>query len=327
MLSGKAKWLSLMMLALGLSLTPALSGLAASAAEEQTPTIKQMKLSIWPEYDESSVLVMYSGEFAQNTAFPREVSLRTPKDARITVVEGDDPKGQHLDLNYKTKEEADYKVVSFTLPNPVFRFEYYFNPIGSEPLRNIDYAFSATYPIDKMEVEIQQPLRSTEFKVDPVAAPIGADKQGLKYSQLVFSNVPVDRKIELKLSYSKPDNRPSASKDQASTSGGEVSNSSNSNIGLLFIGIGVVGLLAGLAISWRQRRLVPRGDSSMRSILVESQSRPMRSSMKTAAESTSRKSQAVTSFCTGCGAAIEATDHFCRFCGNKSKRGAYAQNP
>ena len=51
---------------------------AATAADQ--PTIRQMSLSVWPEYDEPSVLVIYQGEFNDSGTFPRKVSFRLPEE-------------------------------------------------------------------------------------------------------------------------------------------------------------------------------------------------------------------------------------------------------
>ncbi len=289
----------------------------AFAAEEGEPRVKQMKLSVWPEYDEPRVLVIYDGTFADTSGFPKQVSFRVPKGADVTQVCGISEKGEHLCQLFEVKQEADYNVVSYTLPVPHFFLEYYYNPVGSEAVRNIAYTFSAQHPTDRIDVEVQQPLRATDFAVTPTPLSTGADNQGFKYSQLSFEKVVPGQKIELNISYTKQDSRPSVPKKQ--DVGGGFADSSNLNIWILLGGAAVLGLVAYFVISRRPARLVPQpAGYGGKAGSQGSYSRPSVYSKQTGRGRGAAKAQGG-GFCTGCGAPLDADDRFCPKCGKRSK--------
>lgn len=291
----------------------------AFAAEEAGPRVKQMKLSFWPEYDEPRVLVIYDGEFADKSGFPKEVRFRVPKGAEISQVCGIGDKGDHLCQLYEVKQEADYNVVVYTVPVPHFLLEYYVNPVGGEQTRNIAYSFSASYPMDKLDVEVQQPLRSTDFTLSPMPLSTGSDGQGFKYSQLSFEKVVPDQKIELKMSYSKQDNRPSVPKKQGSGATGGV-DSSNLNLWVLLGGSALLGLAAFIVIGRRPNRLVPQAAGyGGRSGGQANYARPSVYTKPTARAKGALKAQEAAAFCTGCGTPLAADDRFCPKCGKRSK--------
>ncbi|MCL5263742.1 MAG: zinc ribbon domain-containing protein [Chloroflexi bacterium] len=288
-------------------------------AEGEAPRVKQMKLSVWPEYDEPRVLVMYDGEFADKSGYPREVSFRLPKGADISQVCGISDKGEHLCQLYETKQDGDYIVLTYSVPVPHFFLEYYFNPVGSDAVRNLAYTFSATYPTDKLDVEIQQPLRSSDFTITPAAQLSNSDKDGFKYSLLSYKKLNQDQKVELNVSYSKQDNRPSVAKKQQGAPGGSV-DTGNVNLWALLGGSALFGLAAFYVVSRRPGRLSPRAAGyGPRAGGQPNYSKATVYSKQTGRSKATAKVQGASQFCTNCGTPMETGDHFCAGCGARSK--------
>lgn len=291
-------------------------------AEESGLRVAQMKLSVWPEYDEPRVLAIYDGELTDKTGYPKKVSFRVPKGAEVSQVCGLSDKGEHLCQLYEVKEEADYKVVTYELPVPHFFMEYYFNPVGSEALRDIAYDFSSVYPVDKLDIEVQQPLRSSDFAMTPLTTSTSSDNQGFKYSLLNYGRINADQKVDLKISYSKQDSRPSVPKKQQGAPAGGGVDTSNLNMWALLGGSALLGLMAYYVISRRPGRLIPQsagyggkagGQGNYSKTVVYS--RPAGRSKG------GSKAQGAAQFCTGCGNPIEAGDRFCARCGKRAKGG------
>jgi len=58
----------------------------AVSAHAQTPEhLAFLKISIWPEFDQPSVLVMYDGVLADTSNLPRAISVLIPADAQLFV--------------------------------------------------------------------------------------------------------------------------------------------------------------------------------------------------------------------------------------------------
>lgn len=71
-------------LTLGLLVTTALIAPPAMAETGEPLTIKNMKVSLWPEYDDPRVLVIYEGEFDNEVIFPQPVAFPVPLSSEIS---------------------------------------------------------------------------------------------------------------------------------------------------------------------------------------------------------------------------------------------------
>src|SRR5262249_48782354 len=74
------------------TLTAASSTVSGSPPSSTPPTesstethlvMPRLRLSIWPEYDDPRVLIMWRGEMAPHQAFPAHITLPLPKGAEI----------------------------------------------------------------------------------------------------------------------------------------------------------------------------------------------------------------------------------------------------
>ncbi|MCL5959661.1 MAG: hypothetical protein M1358_10175, partial [Chloroflexi bacterium] len=228
------------------------------AADDGHTSIKNLKISVEPEYDEPRVLVIYQGEFADKASFPKAVKFRLPKDAEIGQVCALSEKQEHLCQLYETKKGEDYIELSYTLPIPTFYIEYYYNPIQSDGAREIGFSYTHLYPADKVDVEVQQPLRSSDFSVYPNPLTTTSDNQGFKYSNLSFDNVRADQKLDLKINDTKQDKNPSVPKAQQGNGAPAVGAAPDVNVWLI---LGSAVTLAGVVyvgLSRRTRRFVPQ---------------------------------------------------------------------
>ncbi|MBI4317048.1 MAG: zinc ribbon domain-containing protein [Chloroflexi bacterium] len=295
-------------------------------AADEPARFKTMKLSVWPEYDEPRVLVIYDGQMAETSGYPKQIAFRVPKDAEMNQVCGISDKNEHLCQLYETKEDGDFKLITYNVPVPHFFLEYYWYPIRGEGQRDISYAFSTVSPMDKLEVEVQQPLRSIDFTVSPTPLTTASDNQGFKYAQYTYDKVNADQKLDLKIGYSKTDGNPSVPK-QKQGGGTGLGGSTNLNVWLLVAGAAIVGVVAYFGLS-RRSRLVAQPASSRTRPAIQTGARKQpgvyRPQSASSRPTTAQKTQAPASrapagrvFCTSCGAELTAGDRFCSECGQK----------
>ncbi len=180
-------------------------------------SIGRMRVSIWPEYDDRSILAIYDGRFRDSSSFPLKTSFLIPKDAVINDACSLSFEGQHFCQLYTTINRGLYDEVRLLLPYPNFYLSFHALPIDTgDAGRSLDYRIKANHPVETMEVDIQQPLRSTEFSISPptgTAAPVMQGEpsvvKGFKHHAYSLRDVKKDGESVFRISYQKDDPNPS----------------------------------------------------------------------------------------------------------------------
>ncbi len=240
-LAGKRVIALLMVVAMLVLALPAVPAFAAGDGM----VLKNAKVSVWPEYDDPRVLVIFEGTFVNtgNTDFNGNVSFNVPTGAQIgmacEIVDG----GGHSCQPYKTTAKSEdtqslsWKTTKAIKPGeeyPVF-LEYYYNPIKGTTDKTIDYNFLPSYKIEKLDLNIQQPLKAEKFTVSPAALSTSQDGQGFTNHNYSFTNKTDGDKLNFKLAYTKTDPNPSKPKplngNAAPQSTGDGGSGSGSSLG------------------------------------------------------------------------------------------------
>src|SRR5660397_288473 len=277
----------------------------------------QMKVSVWPEYDDPRVLVIYQGDLDSAVSLPARVEFNFPKGAEIGMACEVNPSGGHACKPYQLTDHGDYQTLSFLVESQrkVF-FEYYYEAFpgfpGTDPLREFDFTFRPGFSVDALSLEVQEPMRAREFTLDPEFPSVTSDSQGLNYHVLTDSDVKVGDVQTVSISYSKDDNDPSVTPGSA-TGSGEASreqaspDQQGSNTTLILI-VGVLGavalVLGGYAVL---RPASSRGRGSG--------SRGQRGQAGSAKRN--KKSGVGVRYCTHCGSQVESSSRFCPDCGSE----------
>ena len=125
-------------------------------------SIGRMKVSIMPEYDDPSVLAIYDGRFEEVSSYPIKTSFLIAKGSVISDACSLSHEGQHFCQLYKTINRGNYDEVSILLPYPNFYLSFHTPQLDVKiEKKAIEYQIRANHPIKTMEIDIQQPLRST----------------------------------------------------------------------------------------------------------------------------------------------------------------------
>ncbi len=178
-----------------------------SAAELE---IGRMRVAIWPEYDSSGVLYIYDGRFKKNELFPNETSFYVPPGAMISDVCSLSPKGQHFCQLYKQKSLGDFDEVHMRLPYPNFYLSFHIDPFkNSGEKRVFKHVMKARHNIDKLEIDLQQPLRAENFRILEPAGFEKSERKGFVHYMKVFENVKKGDVVTIAIEYVKKDHRPS----------------------------------------------------------------------------------------------------------------------
>ena len=299
----------LILLATALMLATILTGfygLPTALAQEEVLTIKNMDVRVWPEYDNQLVLVVYEGEFLDGSLFPQDVKFLAPLNADVgQVCALRQPSNEHWCQLAQTREEAGSLAISYELPIPTYFLEYYYDGIEGETDRGFAFEFQSPYSIQKLEIEVQQPLRSSNFSLSPEGAVGMSSGDGFKYYRYAFDDVAPGQVINIDASYAKSDTRPSKS----GASGGG---------GISAVVVIVVLALAALAVTgWFLMKRHQR--TSLRPAHATHSARKPRMTGPTPPAAQAAAKDAKATFCSQCGTPLEKGDKFCSDCGAKGK--------
>lgn len=187
------------------------SFLAASPAFPEDLTIGMMKVSLMPEFDAPSILVINEGKFLNKEVFPREAVFFLPSGVtKLTDACSLSPGGQHFCQLFDIENGAERNTMKVKLPYPDFFIDFQYTPFTPKKNadRNFDYGVESGYDIKNLVVVIQQPYRAERFKVEPDGG-TEFEKEGYKYYKYTFSDLKKGEKKVFHVSYFKADEKPS----------------------------------------------------------------------------------------------------------------------
>ncbi len=259
--------------------------------------ITSMNVSVWPEYDQPGVLVQYQGQIAgkSDKTNPREISFLVPKDAGVGAACAIKSDGNHTSETWKESDAGDgFVQVTFKLTEPTFHLEYYFNPLVGSPDKKIDFVYKAIMPADEIQLDIQHPLKATNFALNPDAPDSHKDSDGFTYHSYTFKQVAAGQKISSSVAYTKTDPKPSVTGQTNSVSAESASQNSPNLNQAIAVGI-VIGAIGIAGFFFLQRNV--------------------RQPTRTRAVRRDARGEQTGGFCTQCGNAMEAEDKFCARCG------------
>jgi len=271
----------------------------AVSAYAQTPEhLAFLKISIWPEFDQPSVLVMYDGVLADTSNLPRAISVLIPADAQLFVTTWYYPDGTLAPEQpaQQTKQDDGYTRVTFVVAQPKFRVEYYHDALHGAPDKSFDFAYKALGAVDAVTVEIQQPLRATDFSVTPAATSTRTANDGFQYWVQNHPRLAAGQILTAQVKYIKTDPHPSVLIPAITSSVQAPASGEASNWQLIFIVI-VLGMaiLVGLIV-WQQRL----------------RARPVPARPNRRRRDASARTEAL---CPRCGHALALDANFCSRCG------------
>lgn len=91
-----------------LSVVLAPSWAPALAQEPTGLRLERAHISVWPEYDDPRVLILYEGTFADNGGFPRVVEFLVPLGIDVNQAAGVTPDGRYLRQTYQIVSTVYY---------------------------------------------------------------------------------------------------------------------------------------------------------------------------------------------------------------------------
>ncbi len=245
---------------------------ASNALGASAPTkdlvIGRMKVAIMPEYDDPSILAIYDGKFEDVSNYPIKTSFLIPRGSVISDACSLSHEGQHFCQLYKTSNKGVQDEVSLILPYPNFYLSFHTPQLDvTGEKKELNYLIKANHTIKTMEVDIQQPLRSTEFSISPPGSATVSEKnaaisiiKGFNHFAYKLESISKDQENIFNINYIKSDPKPSVdikytSMKNSSTQSTPYETQRNiKTIIYILFGTGAIGIIAVAVWFFRSRK-------------------------------------------------------------------------
>jgi ribosomal protein L40E len=303
-----------------------------SARAQASITLDELQIAFWPEYDRSSMLVIYRGTLAPSLSLPASLTFSIP--ARYgppMAVAYSDAQGRLLNLQFTTAASGEVTTFSFETPSANFQFEYYDTSLDAgSPTRRYAFTGVAPYPIQSLILQVQQPVGASGLTATPALGSSTVGSDGLNYFEAVRNNVAVGESIALDLTYHKTDAALSSNNSQLSSANNTTSSGSTgpatsratSPVLIVSVIVGLVGVgLVGTGIVWfaRSRKASPVSVFASTVRPHREKGHPPRPK-EVAPSAPALASNRSSAFCHECGVRLQPEDVFCRNCGTQVRR-------
>ena len=129
---------------------------------------KNVRLWVFPEYDDPRLLVMLEGKIVGAQA-PVTVRFLVPSAAEMNSAGSMDSLGQYSGGPPDREPSAisGWDEISYVVTSDIFRVEYYDPIIIGQTDKTIRYEFYGLYPISDLRVIVQEPRKSTIVRCYP----------------------------------------------------------------------------------------------------------------------------------------------------------------
>lgn len=290
--------------------------LIVPAAAQTGPTIDQLEIALWPEFDRPAVLVIYRITLAEDTPLPTLVSLPIPAEAgEPHAVAWQDINGELLVAAYEREVSGDWAIITLETEGRLAQLEFYqdLNFNGSE--RSFRFSWPGGYSAEMLTYELQQPFGAINLLVDPLSTSSNPGSFGLNHLRANLGPLLPTSEFSIEFSYSKSNDTlsvdavaPIPASPSVTPTGGTPDLAEF--LPWIFGGAGGLLILVAAFLFIRYRRDQERVKQSRRS----------RRQKRQPAEKEPAEMEASPVFCHNCGSKASASDFYCRRCGTQLRR-------
>src|SRR5688572_24476418 len=172
-----------------------------AAAQDQPITLDTLTIDLWPEFDQPSVLVIYSGSVA-DAAGPTGLTFTLPPGADFHVAAYIDAQDRLIEI---PEREVSGDTVTFTTPNGTFRIEFYDSALDmASPEREYIYTYPGDYAVSTLTWSVQVPPTAESMTTEPAGARI-TGLYDLAYDVARVTDISQDEPVGVLVKYTKPE--------------------------------------------------------------------------------------------------------------------------
>ncbi len=284
-----------------------------NSAAQKDLTFSAIEVDLWPEYDRTSMLVIYRITLAPSVSLPASLAVRIPSRSGVpNAVAARQPDSSLINIPYNLESSTDWNNLVFQAPTSEIQVEYY-DPalIKDGSKRSFEYIWAGDYSVDQFTIQIQQPIGAREMTIVPSFGEGKAAPDGFVYYISDVGSVASGQTFLVNLEYRKDTDDLSLT-DMPVIPSGPISDKSlaSSNIvGFLPYGLALIGiaLLVGGGWWYYQSGRDPMTTKSIR----------RRNRRKPASQDAAPTGEDSAVYCHQCGKRASTGDRFCRTCGTQ----------
>ena len=178
-------------------------------AQEQSLRLAAVDVSILPEFNRPSVLVVYEIMLPEDISLPIELIIQVPDDAQVLAVSNRAQDNSLSALENEVIPIGEWKDIQFTSRTRSIRIEYYDpNLVRNGNLREFRFNWLSIYPVDSLSLIVRQPFGAGDISSQP---PLGERIEGdAQYNYYTLEQGPIasGEMFSLSFSYTKDTSNP-----------------------------------------------------------------------------------------------------------------------
>jgi hypothetical protein len=284
--------------------------------QAQSPaTIESLKVELWPEYDQSSMLVIYRFMLSADTSLPAQLKMRIPTAAGDPFALAVGPSLDQVgDAPFNRTIMGEWAEISFAATMPAVQLEYY-DPglVKANSARSFEYRWPGDYQVKSLVVEVQHPVGATDMRISPSLGNGEARGDGLVYYTSQVGSLDPSQSFSITLEYQKANDDLSVSRlpvqpsqPLAPDTSGRVQIESLLPWALGLLGLVLIG--GGGFWYWQSTQQETHSHSKARARGRRRVSPPVLEE---------EESSEISVYCHQCGKRAAPGDRFCRSCGTR----------
>ncbi|MFN2145401.1 MAG: hypothetical protein ACK2T7_08600 [Anaerolineales bacterium] len=235
--------------------------LAGTVHAQSDLLVDTAQIQLWPEYDQPSMLVIYTLELSDSQPLPADVTVRIPAGVgdpmAVAVLESTGL----VTRQYTRNVDGEWAEITLEADFPVIQIEYY-DPALSQanPQRSYDFTWNADFAVDNFIFSVKQPVNAVDFSVIPSLGIGQTDSDGLLTYSASFGSLAANQTFDVSISYTKND---STLATESIALGSGTSTSQPATVGALpwwgwvLVGIGVLQLVGGVEYNFISTKKAP----------------------------------------------------------------------
>ncbi|MGE5224998.1 MAG: zinc ribbon domain-containing protein [Omnitrophica WOR_2 bacterium] len=194
------KWLSFLLLFM------AAFFISVPAWAQSSTGLSSLEVDIWPEYDRPDVLVIYRLTLSPNTPLPADLTIPIPVAAgEPTALAAKQVDGSLINVGGNTQKiSGAWNLISFKATMPEIQVEYY-DPglVKQNASRHFEFTWPGGLKVDSVNVQVQEPVDTTNMRITPSLGAGAVGKDGLNYYQSSFGSLNPNQDFKISLDYQK----------------------------------------------------------------------------------------------------------------------------
>ena len=167
-------------------------------------SLHSLEVSLWPEFDQPSMLVIYQIVLPPDTSLPIDLTFRIPSSAgEPNAVAERGAGGFLITLPYKRELRGELAFITFSASSPTIQLEYYDPGLEFQgDKRHYEYRWSGDYGVKAMTVVVLQPKGAEEIHFSMALPRTSKNADGSIYYNTTLGSMAAGEAFNLLIDYS-----------------------------------------------------------------------------------------------------------------------------